>query len=421
MGETSPEPDAEPDAWTVRGTTAAEYPEVARVVGEALLIPAEALVGHERCDPLVEHERTLVALDGDRVVGAAASYAFSLSVPGGPRPVAGVSGVGVWPTHRRRGVLTALMRRQLADIRARGENLAVLWASEGGIYGRHGYGPASREARITVPRAHAALRPDAPRDPSLTVDLLTPEQARPALAEVHRRTLGERNGGFARADKWWPHLLRDDAHARGGAGHLLAAVASGPDGPRGYALYRVRNAWEQNMPRGQVLVTEVASTSPAARVALYEHLFSRDLTVEAVFHDMPLDDPLPDLLADREQAAVTPFDALWARLVDLPGALSERSYAAPVDAVLAVTDRAAPWNAGTWRLEAGAAGARCSPAAGPADLSLDVSHLGAAYFGRRSLSGLAAAGLLTEHTPGAARSLDTALYEPLEPYCGVDF
>ncbi|CAL9364323.1 N-acetyltransferase Eis [Nocardiopsis dassonvillei] len=408
-------------AWTVRGTTADEYPEVARVVGEALLIPAEDLVGQESRNPLAEHGRTLVALDGDRVVGTAASYAFSLSVPGGPRPAAGVTGVGVWPTHRRRGVLTALMRRQLADIRARGENLAVLWASEGGIYGRHGYGLSSREARVTVPRARAALRPDAPRDPALTVELLTPDRARPALAEVHRSTLAERNGRFARADKWWPHLLRDDEHARRGAGHLLAAVASGPDGPQGYALYRVRNTWELDMPRGRVLVDEVASTTPAARTALYEHLFSRDLTEETVFHGLPLDDVLPDLLADRKQASVAPFDALWTRLVDLPGALSERSYAAPVDVVLAVTDRTAPWNAGVWRLVADGEGASCTPASGPADLSADVSHLGAAYFGRRPLTGFAAAGLLTEHTPGAARALDTALYEPLEPHCGVDF
>ncbi|WP_306371197.1 GNAT family N-acetyltransferase [Nocardiopsis sp. CC223A] len=408
-------------AWTVRGTTADEFPEVARVVGEALLVPAEDMVERERRDPLAEHERTLVALDGDRVVGTAASYAFSLTVPGGPRPAAGVTGVGVWPTHRRRGVLTALMRRQLADIRARGENLAVLWASEGGIYGRFGYGLSSREARLTVPRAHGVLRPDAPRDPSAAVDLLTPEQARPALADVYRRTLADRNGRFARADKWWPHLLRDDERARGGAGHLLAAVVSGPGGPQGYALYRVRNTWELDVPRGQVLVSEVASTTPAARVALYEHLLSRDLTVETVFHDVPVDDVLPDLLADRRQAAVEPFDALWTRLVDLPGALAERSYAAPVDVVLAVTDRTAPWNAGTWRLVARDEGVRCTPAAGAADLTVDASHLGAAYFGRRPLAGFVAAGLVAEHTPGAARSLDTALYEPLEPHCGVDF
>ncbi|MDT0331256.1 GNAT family N-acetyltransferase [Nocardiopsis lambiniae] len=411
----------EPCPWTVRGTTAEEYPEVARVLGEALLLPAETLVEHERRDPLVEHDRTLVALDGDRIVGTAASYALTLTVPGGPRPAAGVTGVGVWPTRRRRGVLTALMHRQLADVRARGENLAVLWASEGGIYGRFGYGLSSREARITVSRAHAALRPDAPRDPALTVDLCVPGETRAALAEVHRRTVTDRNGRFVRADKWWPHLLRDDERSRGDAGHLLAALVTGPDGPEGYALYRVRHRWDLDTPRARVLVTEVVTTTPAARVALYEHLFSRDLTVETVFHDLPLDDPLPDLLADRRQAAVTPFDGLWTRLVDLPGALGERAYAAPVDVALTVIDRCAPWNAGTWRLTVDDEGARCVPDAGPADLTVDVSHLGAAYFGRRPLAGFVGAGLVAEHTPGAARRLDTALYEPLEPHCGVDF
>ncbi|WP_150254200.1 GNAT family N-acetyltransferase [Nocardiopsis deserti] len=406
-------------AWTVRAGTEKDHPEAVRVFCEALVLSVREVLDDERDHPITEHDRTLLALDGDRVVGTALSHGFEMTAPGGPRRVAGVTGVGVWPTHRRRGVLSALMRRQIAEVRDRGENLAVLWASEGGIYGRFGYGMAFRETNATLQRAHARLRPDAPRDPSLTLELAEPAEVRQELERVYREALPQRVGQLARGAHWWSLVLKDKEV--GGAGRLRAALVRGPDGPRGYALYRVVNRWEDGLPAGRVVVRELTAVSVAARVALYEHLLDRDLTSEAVFEKLPEDDPLTVLLADPRRLVRKDLDGLWVRLVDLPGALSDRPYAAPVDTVLEVTDRHAPWNAGRWRLEADTGGARLSPADAAPDLALDASHLGAAYLGRRALTALADAGLLTEHTPGAAARLDTALYAPRAPFCGTDF
>ncbi|WP_159943439.1 MULTISPECIES: GNAT family N-acetyltransferase [unclassified Nocardiopsis] len=420
--ESGPRRDAE---WTVRGTDREEYAQVMRVVGEALLSAQSTEEREATLRPLLDaegYDRVLVATGDDgEIVGAVNDFAFEMALPGGPRPVAGVTGVGVWPTHRRRGVLSAMMRRQLADTHARGQRYAALWASEGSIYGRFGYGPAATEMETSVRAPRTVLRPDAPRDPALTVRLVEPGRARPQLERVHREVAAVQVGQFQRAAHWWDRLLRDDPAQRGGKGPLWAVVVEGPDGPVGYALYRTQSTWERDGARGEVHVQEVTATVPAAWTALYEHLFSRDLTTGVVLDSLPVDDPLRHLLADRDAAPPTLYTSLWVRLVDVPGALSERSYAAPVDTVLEVGDRYAPWNAGRWRLKAGTDGARAEATDAAPDLSVDVSHLGAAYLGQTALEGYLRAGLLTEHTPGAVERLDAALHRPRAPFCGVIF
>src|SRR3954469_8294014 len=97
----------------------------------------------ERERKILPASRALAAFDGDRPVGLAAAYSFDLSIPGGELPCAGVTWVGVLPTHRRRGILRDFMRRQLEDVHSWGEPIAALWASEASIYGRFGYGSSA--------------------------------------------------------------------------------------------------------------------------------------------------------------------------------------------------------------------------------------------------------------------------------------
>ncbi|KOX15487.1 GNAT family N-acetyltransferase [Nocardiopsis sp. NRRL B-16309] len=413
-----------PDDWTVRGIGGDEFPEVARVVGEALLSPVDVESRVERLRPIIGEsglDRILVAVDGDEVVGAVNSFDFEMAMPGGPRQVAGVTGVGVWPTYRRRGVLSALMRRQLADLRGAGESVAALWASEGGIYGRFGYGAASMEAELSIASPHAALRADAPRDPELTVRLTDPGRVRDELEALFRQEAATRIGRFQRSEAWWDRVLRDERDERGDHGPLRAALVDGPGGPQGYALYRVRADWGHTGPRSELRVQEMVSTTPAARVALYEHVLSRDLVAKVVFGSAAVDDPLWALAADRQRIGAVPGTALWIRLVDVRAALSERGYAAPVETVVELTDRHAPWNAGRWRLKADRDAARAEATESGPDLSMDVSHLGAAYLGQNTLAAQLAAGVITEHTPGAAERFDAALRVPHAPLCAVIF
>jgi predicted acetyltransferase len=430
--ETVPEGFAE-RGWTLRPGGKDDFPAVVEVVGEALLGTEDSEFWIERFGPLLSEDgyaRQLVvtethwqgedtgsgddrAVEGGRVIGSVNAYSFRMTVPGGTQAVAGITGVGVWPTRRRQGILSALMRRQLADIRDRGEKLAILWASEGAIYGRFGYAPATSQYEVTLEAAHARLRPDAPRDPSLTTELLRLPRARADLERVYAEVAAHQTGHIHRSRAFWDSNLRDTPESRQGRSHLKAAVVSGADGTRGYALYRTGNR--------EVHVQEIVAASPAARTALYEHLFSRDLITKLVFASTAPDDPLQYLIADPHRLAIRFDEPLWLRLVDVPGALADRSYTASADVVIEVADRYAPWNAGRWRLRADRSGAVCEAASDAPDLSLDVSHLGAAYLGLHTLSGYLRSGLLTEHTPGAAAALDTALFRPDAPFCGQAF
>ncbi|MFE9243629.1 GNAT family N-acetyltransferase [Nocardiopsis sp. NPDC006938] len=432
---------AEPQGWTVRTGGRDDFTAVVETVGEALLAPDERATSQARLSPLFEEngfDRLLVAVEADwphrhrttedervvgdgRVIGSVSSFPFQMTLPGGTRSVAGVTGVGVWPTHRRQGVLSALMRQQLADVHARGESLAVLWASEGSIYGRFGYAPATSEYTGRLATSHTGLRPDAPRDPALFVELTHASRARADLELVHAAVTARQVGRLRRSPAFWDRALRDLADDREGRSLLKAAVVHGMEGPVGYALYRTRNRWEDANPCSEVHVKELLAVTPAAWTTLFEHLASRDLVARLVFDGMAGDDPAHFLLVDPQRLVTTYDDSLWVRLVDVRTALAERSYAAPVDLVLEVTDRHAPWNEGRWRLSADASGAACETTRDAPDVSLDVARLGAVHLGGNTLTGFLRNGLLVEHTPGAVAAWDAALFRPESPFCDQGF
>ncbi|WP_017607597.1 GNAT family N-acetyltransferase [Nocardiopsis xinjiangensis] len=411
--------------WTVRGIDRDELPDVAEVVLAAMIAPELPEEVGARLRHFPERNgygRILAAVDEHgAIVGSTRSHAFDMALPGGVRRVAGVTGVGVWPTRRRQGVLSALMRRQLADLRSTGEHYAALWASESGIYGRYGFGLAVTEVQGAIDLHHAGLRADAPRDPGLWVELERPEAARAPVEEVFGRVARTQLGRFARDQAWWDRLLKDDPAERGGKGPLRVSVVQGADGPVGYALHRAERRWSVHGSRSVLHVQEAVALTPAAHTALYEHLFSFDLITRVEFDWLAQDDPLEHLVLDHQSLETTLVDSLWVRLVDVPAALSERTYAVPFEAVLEVTDRYAPWNAGTWHVKGGPDGAQVDTTEAAPDVSLDVSHLGAAHLGQRPLLGPLRAGLISEHTPGTVTRLDTALSRSDPAICGLIF
>jgi predicted acetyltransferase len=376
-----------------------------------------------------EYERSLAAFDGGQPVGTAGAYSFQLSVPGGDAlPAAGVTFVSVLPTHRRRGVLTSIMRRQLRDIRELGEPLAVLWASEAAIYSRFGYGLASWQLSFTVRRGEGALAAFAPDTRDVRLRLVEPSAALPEMAKIYQAVMPSRPGFFARHDAWWQRLLHDPAEERHGAGPLRCVLAEAGGEPQGYVLYSGNPNWgSDGLPDGTVTVRELMSASPAAGAALWADLLSRDLATEFRAYRRPLDDPLLYQLADPRRVRSQVTDSLWVRIVDVPAALSGRSYSCPVDTVIEVRDELLPANAGSWRLAApgsGSGAASCVPAtsatSGP-DIALDVTALGAAYLGGISLGALAQAGLVTELRPGAVRRLSAAMSWDIAPWCPTVF
>lgn len=386
----------------------------------------------ERERAIFEFDRSLAVWDGADPVATIAAYSLEMTLPGGPRRVAGVSQVSVQPTHRRRGLLRTLMTTGLAGLRERGqEAVAALWATEPGIYGRFGYGAANSVVSVTVRRGEGAFGYGAP-EATGALRLGEPGAERAAMQAVLEAVRPTRVGLFARDDRWWDNRTSDpDARrARAGSSPLMAVVHDsdgGPDGstgPDGYALYSTAARWDDWVPRGTVDVREIVAHTPAAANSLWRYLLDTDLVAELTAWNLPLDSPLLHLMADARRARPTVRDNLHVRLVDLPRALSERSYTAPVDVVLEVSDRSAPWNAGRWRVSGGPGGGACAPTTDRADLALDVRELGAAHLGGVSLGALARAGLVQEHRPGAVAAAAQAWMLPADapvPWCPMVF
>lgn len=414
--------------YPIRPVDDSELPAFNRVTEHAFNShwPPEEMLRFDRM--VFEPERTLAALDGAQMVGTTVAFSFGMTVPGGDvLATAGISAVGVLPTHRRRGVLSSLMRRQLNDIAAGSEPLAALFASEAVIYGRYGYGAAADQHAFTFHRGDGQLTPaPAERDRTPVLRLADPASVVPEIKAVYEAMRPTRPGMLSRPDRWWEPHLADPEFMREGSSPLRAVVAEDDSGPRGYALYNVKPDWgPDGMPAQTLSVQDLYWTDPAACAALWSDLLSRDLVTEVRARMRPVDDPVQHLLADPRRARPRVSDGLWVRLVDVPEALRRRRYASAVDVVMDVTDEILPANHGRWRLTAGGPGhgdkPSCEPASGPADITLPVSVLGAAYLGGTRLGGLLAAGLIVEQRPGAVAELSTAMSWDPAPWCPTMF
>jgi predicted acetyltransferase len=348
-------------------------------------------------------ERTLAAFDGDEMVAAGQSVPFALSVPGGADiDAAGIKAIGVLPTHRRRGLLTGLMRRLVDDARDRGEPVSILWPTESAIYPRFGYAPATVAARYRLNQGHAPLAPGAPRRGR--VRLVPADKAQETVGPVYEALRRQVPGMSARTPALWDRFL--SGLAATGTGQVVVVEDEGQ--VTGYARYSIESGWQPSGPANEVAVSEIAHLSPAAAGALWAYLLDIDLVSAVSCWHRPPDDPLPWLLAEGRRLERHVRDGMWLRLVDVPAALAARRYATEVDVALKVADPFCPWNEGTWHVAGGPEGGTCGPTSRPADLTLDAGALGAAYLGGHPLAALARAGRVVEHTPGAMMAASRA-------------
>jgi len=361
-----------------------------------------------------------VETDDGELVACHGSYPYrEFPVPGARTAVSGLTWVGVHPGHRRRGLLNAMISDHFARSLDRGEAVSALFAAEAAIYGRFGYGLASTSLHLKLPRG-AQLRDVAgARDLRVRVERLDPDRHGALMQAVHGRI--DRPGWVTRTTpgqlaSWVadPEVFRDGTES-------LRIVIVGDDADdataRGYALFRRKNDWKDEGPRGSVLVREAVAPDAATARALWGVLLDLDLMGSVEVGLLALDDPLWHLLVDPRAARPRISDNLWVRLLDVPTALAERRYAAPVDLVLEVTDTRLQANTGRWHLVGGPDDATVTAATREPDLVVDVRELGSAYLGGVSLESLAAAGLVTEVTPGAVRRAAVAFGWPVAPVC----
>jgi predicted acetyltransferase len=361
----------------------------------------------ERLGAILPAERVLTAREDGGIVGGAGAYRFETTVPGGAQvPTAGVMAVGVLPTHRRRGALTALMRRQLSDAHERGEPIATLFAAEGGIYGRFGYGLATLAGDIELPKSDARLWQEEPLGQARLLD--SQEEMLDVLPGIFDRIQPTTTGMWTRSGDWWKVRRLPE---RPGRGALMAAVIELDGRPDAYALYRLDFGVRHLITESKVDVLEALAVSPEGLAAIWRFLLAIDWVGRIDAYWLPLDHPLFLWMREARRLRCSVVDSLWVRLVDVGAALAARSLREG-EVVLDVRDEVCPWNEGRWQVADGSADRTTAPA----QLALDAASLGSAYLGGFTFEQLRWAGRVEELEPGAVERADELFRTARQPW-----
>jgi len=362
---------------------------------------------------------TQAAFVDGKLVGGSAMLSLEVTVPGlSPAPLGGVTSTGVIATHRRRGLLRAMMQAMIDEALERREPLAGLSASEGSIYGRFGFSPATMRTRWELDRTDAAFMDFDP--PAGSLELVDASTAREVWPQVHEQARRARVGEITPPPGHWAGLSDE---ASGTAGPMRYLVHRTPQGHiDGIANYRL--PWSPHIEDTGTLVVEAfQALSPDAYRAMWKLLADFDLTRKIVAPSRPADEPLRWMLRNPRAMRITrQSDNLWLRILDLPRALATRSYESTVDLTIAITaDAMCPHNTGAWRLCTSPDGTTCSRVDAAADLTMDVQSLASLYLGGMSASVLASAGRIRPLRENAVAELARAFRTDPEPFNSFGF
>ncbi len=367
---------------------------------------------------LLDFDRTTAAVDGGRIVGTAASVSFDLTLPGGNTiPAAGLTAVAVLPTHRRRGILRAMMEQQLQDSIDRGEPVSVLWASESIIYQRFGYGPATFAAQL---EAEAPAAFGFGIEPDDRVELVGVDEFLEYAAPIYDRRRHDVPGYLSMPDNWWKAVTVEIENRQGGATKRRFVVHHGDDGPDGFMAYRHKKNWEDDLARNEVRVGLSAALSPAAYASLWNYVLNLDLVRTVTSFRVSRDEPLKAMLADPRRVRIKASDGMWLRIVDPVAALAARTY--PAGVIRIGLHGGVPFPVdGVYEIESADDGsAECRRVDGEADLEMDVATLGARLLGEHSFATYARAGRV-QGTPDAVDRADAMFATNVAPVCPFDF
>jgi predicted acetyltransferase len=401
-----------PDRWL-------DFLSVAEYVFGETMTPELA----QRFGRICDLERFPAVFDGDRIVAISGVLTVDLTVPGGKVPAGGVTVVGVLPSHRRQGLMSSLMRRMVDDCHQRGEAVAILWASEGRIYQRFGYGLASLAMSLHAEKPHTAYARGWERQGSFR--LLAQDEAREVVAPIYEAVRPHRAGFLSRTPEWWPGILEDDDKEKKGGEAKRIVVYETDEGPEAYAVYRVKADWSERGAEGILTVNEAVAATPRGTREIWRYLFDVDLMRTLKASLLPVDHPVLALTAEPRRLGVTIGDGLWLRLIDLSKALAGRTYGLDGHAAgrlsLDLRDEYCAWNAGRWTLDVTDGRARVARSKGEADLALEANDLGALYLGGFTATALAQAGRIVELRAGGLATADRLFATALAPWCPQEF
>ena len=364
----------------------------------------------------MEPERFRVALDGRDLVGVTGSYTLQMTMPGGSAlPTAGVTWVSVAATHRRQGVLTRLMAASIVEATEHGDPLCALTASEGGIYGRFGYGAATQTRVLRIDHRSAQLRAGV-AEPG-TVRAVSANELALIAPEIYDRYRMQSPGEVTRHDDWWRRMFDGWSKPLG-----AASIAFHLAHRDGYACYRIEQHWNLGHPSHTLTLVELVAATPAAHAALWQVVLGVDLVGSIESRNVPIDDPLPLLLTNPRAARTIELnDGLWVRVLDVAAVLAARRYGTDDELVVEVVDEARPATAGRFRIAGSPDGASCRRDRRRADLVVPVDALGSIVLGGVRPSWLARGGRLEARDAATARRADAFFLGERAPHAQTMF
>jgi len=377
----------------------------------------------ERVKAVSDPERFVCAMDGDRIVSTGGVFTMTLRVPGGDLPAGGVTWVTVLPSHRRRGLLRGMMQLMIDDCRSRSEPLAMLWASEGTIYQRFGYGMATVSMNLEADTRASAYTRDWPVEGAYR--LIPAGEGREIVEPVYEAARLQNAGFLGRTAEWWVgRLPQADKDAKGGEARRLVVYET-DRGAEAYAVYKIKASWDVRGTSGSVTVEEAVGSTPAGTRAIWRYLFDLDLVRTLTASRLPADHPVLSLVAEPRRLGTSLGDGLWLRLVDARKALEGRTYGPTGQAsgrlTMDLRDEYCPWNAGRWTLEVEGSRGRVLPASEEPEIALDANDLGAIFLGGWRPSVLARSGRIEELRSGGLAAADALFPTATLPWCPQEF
>jgi predicted acetyltransferase len=377
----------------------------------------------KRVEAVAEKERFFCAMEDDRFVATSGSFSVHLSVPGGDMAAGAITWVTVLPSHRRRGIMREMMRRMIDDGRRHGDPIAILWAAEGAIYQRFGFGLGSYSVCLESEIKAFAFAQDHPIEGSFR--LLPVGEGREIVDPVYQAARAQRSGFLSRPPEWWTGILPDVEKDKKG-GEVKRLVVYEVDGrAEAYAVYKTKGEYNHRGSFSQLNVEEaIGSTSRGTR-EIWRYLHSVDLMRTLKAWRLPPDHPLLASLAEPRRLGATIGDGLWLRILDVAPALEGRTYGLDGRAdgrlVIELQDGFCPWNAGRWSLDVAAGRARATRTEADADLDMDANALASLFLGGFTATALAAAGRVTELRQGGLAAADGLFPTALKPWCPQEF
>jgi predicted acetyltransferase len=350
---------------------------------------------------LFDLPRVICAFDGDTMVGMSAALPLELTLPGGAQVgMAGITWVGVQPTHTRQGIMRRLLMAQLDALSKHGEPIAGLMAAESLLYRRFGFGIASRCRRVEVDPRHSAQR--VPFVDSGTMELVDVEAFLRHIETLHTTVRATRNGMVSISSARHRETYRRAGEEYEGAGPMQMYMHRDPAGEvDGLVSFRLAPHWENGFPDFELRVNQLFGATTVAETALWRLCLGHDLVTKVVAPGRPVDEPIADLFADPRRWVTREIDDLHVRPFEVPALLAARRYSREDALVIEVRDELFGDAGGRFHLEGGRDGAECTRTDAAADIVLGPAELGAVLLGDTAVERLWRAGLVDECTPGA--------------------